>query len=38
LSQVTDYSFTSGDIGLFAGTWEESGLSVAYDDLTVMSP
>lgn len=38
LSQVTDYSFTNGDIGLFAGTWEESGLSVAFDDLTVISP
>jgi S1-C subfamily serine protease len=38
LSQVTDYSFTSGDIGLFAGTWEETGLTVAYDNLMVMSP
>lgn len=38
LGQVKDFTFSKGDIGLFAGTWEESGLTVAFDDLEVRSP
>ncbi len=38
VAQVTDYSFTNGDIGLIAGTYEEGGFSVAFDNLVVMYP
>jgi S1-C subfamily serine protease len=38
LGQVTDYTFSRGDIGLFAGTWEEKGFTIAFDDVVVMSP
>jgi S1-C subfamily serine protease len=38
LGQVTDYTFSRGDIGLFAGTWEEKGFTIAFDNLIVMSP
>lgn len=38
LGQVIDYTFSRGDIGLFAGTWEVAGLSVAFDNLVVHSP
>ncbi|NIS83496.1 MAG: trypsin-like serine protease [Anaerolineales bacterium] len=38
LGQVKDFTYTKGDIGLFAGTWEEGGLAVAFDDLKVLSP
>lgn len=38
VAQVTDYSFTEGDIGLIAGTYDEAGFSVAFDNLVVMSP
>jgi S1-C subfamily serine protease len=38
LAEVTDYTYSRGDIGLFVGTWGEGGFSVAFDDLVVMSP
>jgi len=38
VAQVTDYSFTNGDIGLIAGTYDEGGFSVAFDNLVVMYP
>jgi S1-C subfamily serine protease len=38
VAQVTDYSFTNGDIGLIAGTYDEAGFTVAFDNLVVMHP
>ncbi len=38
VAQVTDYTFTEGDIGLIAGTYDQGGFSVAFDDLVVMLP
>jgi S1-C subfamily serine protease len=38
MAEVTDYTYSRGDIGLFAGTWGEGGFSVAFDDLVVMAP
>jgi S1-C subfamily serine protease len=38
LGEVTDYTFSSGDIGLFGGTWDITGFHIAFDDLEVQSP
>ncbi len=38
VAQVTDYTFTDGDIGLIAGTYTEGGFSVAFDNLVVKLP
>ena len=34
----TDKSFPKGDIGLIAGTFEEAGVHIAFDDLKVWQP
>jgi hypothetical protein len=34
----TDKSFSKGDIGLIAGTFEEAGVQIAFDDLKVWQP
>jgi hypothetical protein len=36
--EIQDSSFTEGDIGLIAGTWDEGGLTMGYDNLVVLSP
>ncbi|GAB4498674.1 MAG: hypothetical protein OHK0052_12390 [Anaerolineales bacterium] len=38
VAQVTDDSHTYGNIGLIAGTWDEPGLVVAFDNLIVYEP
>lgn len=38
VAQVTDDSHSYGNIGLIAGTWDEPGLVVAFDNLIVYEP
>jgi S1-C subfamily serine protease len=38
LGRVYDYSFSSGDIGLFGGVWEDPGFTIAFDNIEVRSP
>ncbi len=38
LGSVMDTTWTEGDIGLAAGTWDEAGLVVGFDDLVVRAP
>lgn len=38
MAQVTDDSHAYGSIGLIAGTWDEPGLVVAFDNLIVYEP
>ncbi len=35
---VEDFDFTSGDVGLLAGTFEEGDLDLLFDDFVVMQP
>jgi len=35
---VTDSSYASGDVGLIAGTYDEAGADIAFDDLVVRQP
>lgn len=35
---VSDSTFTSGDVGLIAGTFEETGTDIAFDDFVVLQP
>lgn len=36
--EVQDSTFSSGDIGLFVGTWEQGDSTIAFDDLYVTAP
>jgi len=38
LAEVTDESFRRGDIGFFAGTFNEPGVHVSFDDLQIWAP
>jgi serine/threonine protein kinase/S1-C subfamily serine protease len=38
LVEVQDNTFNGGDVGLIAGTWNEPGLRVRFDDFLVNSP
>ncbi len=38
LGRVSDYSFPSGDIGLFGGVWQDTGFTIAFDNIEVKSP
>ncbi len=38
LAEVQDNTFSDGDVGLIAGTWETTGLVVAYDNFVVHGP
>jgi hypothetical protein len=38
LGEASDSTFTSGDIGLLAGTWDAGGLNVAFDNILVTAP
>ena len=38
LTQVTDSTLTSGDVGLMAGTFDYSGTQVAFDNFVVKKP
>ncbi len=38
LATVQDNDFASGDIGLIAGTFEEPGTSILFDNLSVLQP
>lgn len=38
IAEVQDDTFSSGDIGLIAGTWEQGNFTVAFDDLYVTAP
>ncbi len=38
LAETQDGSFSQGDIGLIAGTWENVGLGVAFDNLVAHGP
>ncbi|MEW6718485.1 MAG: serine protease [Chloroflexota bacterium] len=38
LAEVQDSSFSHGDVGLIAGTWDQGGLTVAFDDFQVWEP
>ena len=38
LADVTDESFRHGDIGFFAGTFNEPGVHVSFDDLQIWAP
>ncbi len=38
LAEASDTSFSQGDIGLIAGTWETVGLGVAFDNLVAHGP
>jgi len=38
LADVTDDSFTSGKVGLIAGTLDKTGLTIAFDDFQVLEP
>jgi hypothetical protein len=38
VDSVTDTSFTSGDVGLIAGTYEEAGTDVLFDNFVVTKP
>jgi hypothetical protein len=38
LQSVSDSAFTSGDVGLMAGTFEEPGTDIVFDDFVVLQP
>lgn len=38
LTRVSDNSFSGGDVGLLAGTWEKGGLIVGFDKFKVYQP
>ena len=38
LADVTDNSFTNGHYGLVAGTLDQAGLTIAFDNYTVYEP
>lgn len=38
IAEVRDSDFTTGNLGLIAGTWETPNLSVAFDDFIVFQP
>ncbi|MBU0511168.1 MAG: hypothetical protein KKD28_04475 [Chloroflexi bacterium] len=38
LSDVTDSAYTSGDVGLMAGTFDESGTDIHFDNFVVKKP
>ncbi len=38
LGRVMNFSFASGDIGLFGGAWDEPGFTVAFDNIEIRSP
>jgi len=38
LHAVTDSAFSSGDVGLIAGTFDEPGADIAFDDFVVLQP
>ena len=38
LSSVTDTSFTSGDVGLIVGTFDEPNVGVSFDNFVVYQP
>ena len=38
LHAVTDSAFASGDVGLIAGTFDEPGADIAFDDFVVRQP
>lgn len=38
LVDVTDASFARGDIGLFAGAFDEAGVEIRFDNLEVLAP
>ena len=38
LAEVDDESFRQGDIGFFAGTFDEAGVHISFDDLQVWAP
>ena len=38
LHAVTDSAFSSGDVGLIAGTFDEPGADIAFDDFVVRQP
>ena len=38
LTQVTDTTFTSGDVGLMAGTFDTAGTQIAFDNFVVKKP
>jgi S1-C subfamily serine protease len=38
LGRVSDFSFASGDVGLFGGAWNQPGFTVAFDNIEIKSP
>ena len=38
LAEIEDSSFSSGDIGLLAGTLAETGVDIQFDNLVVKKP
>ena len=38
LTEVTDTTFASGEVGLIAGTFDTPGTDVLFDDFTVYQP
>ncbi len=38
IALVQDFDFTNGDVGILAGTFEEGGLDVIFDDFVVTQP
>jgi hypothetical protein len=38
ISSITDTSFTSGDVGLIVGTFDDPNVGVTFDNFTVYQP
>jgi len=38
LGRVSDFSFSSGDVGLFGGAWLSSDFTIAFDNIEIRSP
>jgi hypothetical protein len=38
LASVTDSDFTSGEVGVIAGTYDQAGVDIAFDNFMVMKP
>ena len=38
VDEVYDYEYTSGDVGLLAGTFSEANVEILFDDFTVSKP
>jgi hypothetical protein len=38
LAQVSDSEFSSGDVGILAGTFNETGVDIAFDNFVVVKP